>query len=173
MPEKKRRSANALEKTRVIRGVGRLPEWNLADLYAGIDDPKIKQDLDRADVESLAFEDAYKGRLAQLAAEPQTGNALAEAVRRYEALDDLFGRLGSYAGLVHAGNTLDPARAKFYADVQDRLTTASTHLSMMRRWKTPCRIRRWAITARGSKISARRSHTSWKIGSSSCSTRNR
>jgi oligoendopeptidase F len=108
--------------------VGRLPEWNLADLYAGIDDPKIKQDLDRADVESLAFEDAYKGRLAQLAAEPQTGNALAEAVRRYEALDDLFGRLGSYAGLVHAGNTLDPARAKFYADVQDRLTTASTHL---------------------------------------------
>jgi len=128
MPEKKRRSANALEKTRAIRGVGQLPEWNLADLYAGIDDPNIKQDLDRADVESLAFEDAYKGRLAQLAAEPQTGNALAEAVRRYEALDDLFGRLGSYAGLVHAGNTLDPARAKFYADVQDRLTTASTHL---------------------------------------------
>jgi oligoendopeptidase F len=128
MSEKKRRSANALEKTRAIRGVGQLPEWNLADLYAGIDDPKIKQDLDRADVESLAFVDAYKGRLAQLAAEPQTGNALAEAVRRYEALDDLFGRLGSYAGLVHAGNTLDPARAKFYADVQDRLTTASTHL---------------------------------------------
>ena len=33
-----------------------------------------------------------------------------------------------YAGLVHSGNTVDPARAKFYADVQERITAASTHL---------------------------------------------
>src|SRR5205814_6697672 len=33
-----------------------------------------------------------------------------------------------YAGLVHAGNTMDPARAKFYGDVQVRVTDASTHL---------------------------------------------
>src|SRR5882762_3950768 len=46
----------------------------------------------------------------------------------YGALDDLLGRLTSYAGLVHAGDTVDPARAKFYADVQERVTTASTHL---------------------------------------------
>ena len=49
-------------------------------------------------------------------------------MKRYEALDDLLGRLISYAGLVHAGNTVDPARAKFYADVQERITAASTHL---------------------------------------------
>jgi oligoendopeptidase F len=108
--------------------LGRLPEWNLADLYAGIDDPQVKRDLDRADAESRAFEDTYKGKLAALAEQPEAGGALAAAVRRYEALDDLFGRLGSYAGLVHAGNTIDPARAKFHADVQDRLTAASTHL---------------------------------------------
>src|SRR5262249_33221445 len=47
---------------------------------------------------------------------------------RYEALDDLLGRLTSYAGLVHAGDTADPARGKFYADVQERVTAASTHL---------------------------------------------
>ena len=29
---------------------------------------------------------------------------------------------------IHAGNTVDPARTKFYGDVQERLTTASTHL---------------------------------------------
>ena len=39
-----------------------------------------------------------------------------------------MGRLGSYAGLLHAGNTVDPARTKFYGDVQERLTAASTHL---------------------------------------------
>jgi oligoendopeptidase F len=108
--------------------LGALPEWNLADLYAGLDDPAIKRDLDRADADCIAFEQAYKGKLASLAGAPEGGAALAEAVRRYEAIDDLMGRLGSYAGLVHAGNTVDPARNKFYGDVQERMTAASTHL---------------------------------------------
>ncbi|HEX9292636.1 MAG TPA: M3 family oligoendopeptidase [Gemmatimonadales bacterium] len=105
-----------------------MPEWNLSDLYAGIDDPQVKRDLDRGAAESLAFEQAYKGKLAALAGGPAAGAALAEAVKRYEALDDLLGRLTSYAGLLHAGDTVDPARAKFYADVQERVTAASTHL---------------------------------------------
>src|SRR5438270_11498949 len=96
--------------------LGALPEWNLTDLYAGIDDPAVKRDLDRADRYAVAFEEDFKGKLAALVEAP--GRALAEAVKRYEGLDDLMGRLGSYAGLIHAGNTLDPARAKFYADVQ-------------------------------------------------------
>jgi oligoendopeptidase F len=107
---------------------GALPEWNLADLYSGLDDPAIKRDLDKTDADCVAFEEAYKGKLADLAGSAQGGAALAETVRRYEAIDDLMGRLGSYAGLVHAGNTVDPARTKFYGDVQERLTTASTHL---------------------------------------------
>ena len=108
--------------------LGALPEWNLADLYSGLDDPAIKRDLDRADADCIAFEQAYKGKLAAFAGAPQGGAALAEAVRRYEMIDDLMGRLGSYAGLVHAGNTVDPARNKFYGDVQERMTAASTHL---------------------------------------------
>src|SRR5580700_7929019 len=108
--------------------LGRLPEWNLNDLYSGLDDPAIKRDLDRADADCVAFEEAFKGKLAAMAASPQAGAALAEAVRRYEAIDDLIGRLGSYAGLMHAGDTVDPACTKFYGDVQERLTTASTHL---------------------------------------------
>ena len=56
------------------------------------------------------------------------GRWLAEAVRRYEAIDDLAGRLGSYAGLIHAGDSVDPAISKFYGDVSERLTAASMHL---------------------------------------------
>jgi oligoendopeptidase F len=106
--------------------LGKLPEWNLGDLYSGLDDPAIKRDLDRIDAQCADFEAAYKGKLSSLAA--AGGAMLAEAVRRYEAIDDLMGRLGSYAGLVHAGNTLDPARTKFYGDMQERMTAASTHL---------------------------------------------
>jgi oligoendopeptidase F len=111
-----------------VPSLGSLPEWNLADLYAGLDDPRIKRDLDRGSAESLAFERDYKGKLAALADASEAGAALAEAIKRYEALDDLLGRLTSYAGLVHAGDTADPARGKFYADVQERVTAVSTHL---------------------------------------------
>src|SRR5215468_8419854 len=122
-------------KSAVRRGVrphsaGRrhLPEWNLDDLYSGLADPAIKRDLDRAAVECAAFEDAYRGKLAGFAAAADGGATLGAAVRRYEAIDDLMGRLSSFAGLIHAGDTLDPARTKFYGDVQERLTAASIHL---------------------------------------------
>jgi oligoendopeptidase F len=130
-PAKRAVTKKAVKTRPASRAVPRqsaLPEWNLADLYAGIDDPRVKQDLDRADAESIAFEQAYKGKLGALADGPDAGPALATAVKRYEALDDLLGRIGSFAGLVHAGNTVDPARAKFYGDVQERITAASTHL---------------------------------------------
>src|SRR5882757_5055990 len=107
---------------------GKLPEWNLADLYSGIDAGEVVRDLDRMDTECIAFEADYKGRLAEETAKDGGGAWLAGAVKRYEAIDDLAGRLSSYAGLVHAGDRTDPALSKFYGDVSERLTTASVHL---------------------------------------------
>ena len=108
-------------------GLGRLPEWNLGDLYPAMDSRELREDLARAEREAELFEKEWKGRLA---AEAQKGaeGRLGEAVRAYEALDELFGRLGSYAGLIYASDTSDPARAKFYGDMQEKLTNASTHL---------------------------------------------
>src|ERR1700733_10544711 len=106
----------------------KLPEWNLADLYSGIDAPEITRDLAKLNAECVAFETDYKGKLAEQTAGEGGGKWLANVVKRYEAIDDLAGRLGSYAGLVHAGDSLDPAISKFYGDVSERLTAASTHL---------------------------------------------
>jgi oligoendopeptidase F len=108
--------------------LGPLPEWNLADLYPGIDAPEVTADLARAAAECAAFEDAYKGKLAEIAASARAGAELGAAVARFEKIEDLLGRLISFAGLVHAGDTTDAKRAKFYGDVQDKITTASTHL---------------------------------------------
>src|SRR5436190_3933571 len=106
----------------------KLPEWNLTDLYSGIEAPEVTRDLASMVAECVAFETDYKGKLAEQTAKDGGGKWLAEAVRRYEAIDDLAGRLGSYAGLVHAGDSLDPAISKFYGDVSERLTNASVHL---------------------------------------------
>ncbi len=122
----KRRANNV--PARAKSALGKLPEWNLNDLYAGLDDPAVKHDLDRVDAQCVDFEAAYKGKLAAMAGGTGGGAALAVAVRRYEAIDDLMGRLGSYAGLIHAGDTLDPARTKFFGDMSERMTAASTHL---------------------------------------------
>jgi len=108
--------------------LGNLPEWNLADLYPGIDAPEVAADLARVEAECVAFEEAYKGKLAEIAASAQAGAELGAAVVRFEKIEDLLGRLMSFAGLVHAGDTTDAQRAKFYGDVQDKITEASTHL---------------------------------------------
>jgi len=113
-------------KTKAEAKLGNLPEWNLNDLYAGMDDPALQRDLAAGDAECAAFEGAFRGKLADLAA--GGGKALAEAVKRYEAIEDRLGRLYSYASLLYAGATTDPARAKFYGDVQERITNASIHL---------------------------------------------
>jgi oligoendopeptidase F len=124
-----RSSAKQAAKSRAPKSgtkLGALPEWNLADLYPSLDSPELKRDLDHAEGECVAFEKAYKGRLADLAA--GQGGSLLEPVKDYERLEDLLGRLVSYAGLTYAGNTTDPVRAKFYGDVQERITAASSHL---------------------------------------------
>ncbi len=105
-----------------------LPEWNLADLYTGMDAPEVARDLKRLARDCVAFEEAYKGKLAAETTKPGGGAWLAKAVQDYEAIDDLAGRLISYAGLVHAGNQADPHIAKFYGDVQEKLTASSVHL---------------------------------------------
>lgn len=106
----------------------RLPEWNLNDLYSGIDAPEVAADLAQGDAECIAFEEAYKGKLAGIAAAPNAGENLAAAVKRFEGIEDLLGKLISFAGLVYTGDTTDPKRAKFYGDVQEKITTASSHL---------------------------------------------
>ena len=106
--------------------LGALPEWDLTDLYAAMDAPEIERDLKESLERAKTFEASYKGRLEELARENVP--ALVTAIRAYEDLEDLMGRLISFAGLVYAGNTIDPAAQKFYGDVQEQITTASSHL---------------------------------------------
>jgi oligoendopeptidase F len=105
--------------------LGQMPEWNLADLYSGPDAPEIARDIAAATAEAQRIKAAYQGKLVALAAD---GAAIAEAVIAYEKLSDLMGRLGSYAGLRYAGDQADPARAKFYGDISEKLTAISSDL---------------------------------------------
>jgi oligoendopeptidase F len=108
--------------------LGPLPEWRLDDLYSGMDSPIFAADLQRAASDAKAFAQAYRGRLEAIAKDAAAGEQLGTAVRAYEAIQDLVGRIMSYAGLVYAGDTSDPARAKFYGDAQERVTALAGDL---------------------------------------------
>ncbi|MCI0736055.1 MAG: M3 family oligoendopeptidase, partial [Beijerinckiaceae bacterium] len=69
----------------------------------------------------------YKGKLEGLA-KKASGAELLEAIQRYEALEELLGRIMSYAGLVYAEDTAGPERTKFYGDAQEKVTSASSDL---------------------------------------------
>lgn len=104
-----------------------LPEWNLGDLYPAMDSVEVAKDIAAAASSAVEFEKRWKGRL-EAEAEKGSRGGLGAAVREYEALEELIGRIASYAGLIYAGDTSDPAKAKFYGDVQEKMTDAGAHL---------------------------------------------
>ncbi|MBA4334528.1 MAG: oligoendopeptidase F, partial [Methylobacterium sp.] len=112
----------------LAKSLGSLPEWDLGHLYPGMDSPELKADLERAMSDSQSFAALYRGKLGALAEREDAGAVLAEAVKAFEGLSDRLGRIGAYAGLVYAGDTTDPQRAKFYGDTQDKLNAAVTEL---------------------------------------------
>ncbi len=100
-----------------------LPSWDLSDLYAAPGDPKLGADLDVAEAEAKAFEAAHAGRLSTL-----DGDALAAAIARYEAVEEVLGRAMSYAQLVFSGDAQSAENGRFYQTVQERVTAISSHL---------------------------------------------
>ncbi len=159
--------------------LGPLPEWDLSDLYAGLDDPKFSTDLTRAEEECRQFSETYAGRIA---AWPRAGR-LRQARGgglAYERIEDLLGKLMSFAGLVYSGDTTDETRAKFYGDTRERLTNASGDLlffglelnrvddEVLDKARAEPPLSHYAP---GSTICAGRSRSSSKTGSRSCSSR--
>jgi oligoendopeptidase F len=99
-----------------------LPVWNLADLFPGPDSPELKAALEAAVADAQAFEKKYAGKLDGL-----SGSELGAAIQTYEKLDERLSRLSSYSDLTYAGDQSDPAIAKFYQGIQERVNAAASH----------------------------------------------
>jgi oligoendopeptidase F len=100
-----------------------LPAWDLTDLYPSIDSPLITADLDKADQSAAAFAKRYAGTLAGL-----PGPALAEAISEYQRIEEVLGRVMSYAQLQFAGDGTNGAIGQFMQSCSERVTTVSSHM---------------------------------------------
>lgn len=102
--------------------LGPLPEWDLGDLYPGPDSPELAQDLEVAGATAAGFEARHAGRLGAL-----DGVALGDAIAEYEAMDEILGRIMSYASLLHAGAMDDPEVGRLYQTLSEKVTEISAH----------------------------------------------
>ncbi len=114
------RDANAASGDQPL---GNLPEWNLDDLYASEDAPELKRDLDWLEEACKSFAADYENKLETLDA---TG--LLDCIQRQERINQVAGRIMSYAGLRYYQLTTDAGRAKFMSDCQEKITNFTTPL---------------------------------------------
>ena len=103
--------------------MGDLPVWNLDDLYTGEDAPELKRDLEWLENACASFAVDYEDKLEALDA-----GSLLDCVLRNEKINQIAGRIMSYAGLRYYQLTTDAGRAKFMSDAQEKITNYTTPL---------------------------------------------
>lgn len=99
--------------------------WDLSDIYKGLDDPRIESDLKACQAASERFAKDYRG----LFATRPTAEVVRKALVELENLFQSLSKLGAYAGLRTAVESLDvPCRQledridQASVDIQNRLT---------------------------------------------------
>jgi oligoendopeptidase F len=100
--------------------------WDLGDLYAGPDDPRLTRDLDEALRRAEAFESAYRGKIATDAG--PAPDLLLAALREMESLAEQMDRPAVYASLLHAARTDDPKRGALLSRTREQRTAINKHL---------------------------------------------
>jgi oligoendopeptidase F len=97
--------------------------WELADLYAGVDDARIDADVAQAEADAAAFRDQYYGNVGGLDAA-----GLAAAVAEHERIEAVMVRALTYAHLHFATNMADPTRGALVARLGEKAATLETQL---------------------------------------------
>jgi oligoendopeptidase F len=99
-----------------------LPLWNLNDLYKGIDDENIDKDIENIENKINDFVKYYKNNIKYL-----SSSEFLTFLKEYEKINELMGKVGSYASLKHAEN-LNEENAIFYQTIDEKLNNLQSRL---------------------------------------------
>ena len=99
------------------------PEWDLSDLYASWNDPKIDVDLANCAEEAAIFESRLKGQVKHL-----TEAAMVAALIDYEAILEKLYKIGNYPGLLVSSDTSNEAFKSLETKVETKITEIKNHL---------------------------------------------
>ncbi len=91
--------------------------WDLKDLYRGIDDPRVQEDIEKCQTWASEIADRYSGRIGKLMA-----NELLSALKESEELATRLGRLSAFAQLNFATHVNDPKAGAFLQQIKESLS---------------------------------------------------
>ena len=97
--------------------------WDLSDLYASGDDPRIESDFAEAEAAATAFRERYYGNVASLSA-----TELAKAIDERERIESIATRALYYAHMHHSTNMADAARGALVAKLGEKGAGLETQL---------------------------------------------
>jgi oligoendopeptidase F len=96
--------------------------WDLSDLYAAHDDPRIDLTIKDCHARAERFADRFRALMQDR--ETLTAGSLLQGLRELEIIYESLGRVGSYAGLLYAADTAKPE----YQDLTQRVEQRSTEV---------------------------------------------
>ncbi len=98
-------------------------EWDLSDLYASPDDPKLEEEIAGAERAAIGFRERYHGAVAGL-----SPRDLADAIATQEEIESAVDRALTYAHLRFSTNMADPTRGALVSKLQERAAKIETTL---------------------------------------------
>ncbi len=104
-----------------MKKLGNLPSWDLTDFYKSIADKKIAEDFKLARDLAACFKKNYQGKLQEISA-----INLAKAIKEYEKISELLGKISSFSYLNYATNLNSPKDTAFYQDSSEKINDISS-----------------------------------------------
>ncbi len=98
-----------------------LPNWDLTDFYKLITDKKIAEDFKKAEELAKKFTKDYQGKLKNISA-----LNFAKAIKEYEKISEILGKISSFAYLNYATNLNAAKDTAFYQDTSEKINDISS-----------------------------------------------
>ena len=92
-------NGNTMKKEANIKNNKEEPSWDLSDLYNGIKDRELENDLQNLNKKIDAFTSKYSGKIKKL-----SGYELYKLLVEYEKISEKMGKIASFAYLKYAEN---------------------------------------------------------------------
>jgi len=105
------------------KNLGKLPVWDLKDLYSSQNDKRLMRDLNIIKNETSKFEKKYVNRVKSLTAEN-----LFNAINKLEQIDVIMDKILSYAHLLVAENGNNEKNKIFYQQMQETITNYASSI---------------------------------------------
>ena len=93
------------------------PSWDLSDFYSSTKDKKITADIKKIAAHSEDFAKNFGGKIVTLDAQK-----LFEAIKKYEEICELIGRVSCYSQLLYASDLSNQNNISFYQNINEKLS---------------------------------------------------